>query len=154
MDSRVRNGLAALAFAPLLQAQAPAPAAVPDLSGYWQHTPLAEYEAVPGQPAPVWDRKHPIDLTDFSIAWECNADNPILRPATADAVRRHTAAALSGRPDPSPQEVCRPSGVPNVITLPAPVTFLQQPGKVTILYQRDHQVRQDRKSTRLNSSHT
>jgi hypothetical protein len=127
-----------------------APAAAPDFTGFWQHTPLAEYEAVPGQPAPVWDRKHPIDLTDFSIAWEGNAANPILRPETAEEVRRHTAAALAGRPIPSPQEVCQPSGVPNVITLPAPVVFLQQPGKVTIVYQRDHQVRH----VRLNVPHS
>ena len=50
-------------------------------------------------------------------------------------------AAASGRPVPSPQEVCEPSGVPNVVTLPAPVQFLQLPDKVVILYQRDHQVR-------------
>ncbi len=54
-------------------------------------------------------------------------------------MRRRADAAHAGAPMPSPQEVCEPSGVPNVITLPAPVLFIQQPNQVMILYQRDHQ---------------
>jgi hypothetical protein len=41
----------------------------------------------------------------------------------------------------NPQETCRPSGVPNAILLPGPMQILQEHGQVTILYQRDHQIR-------------
>jgi hypothetical protein len=51
---------------------------------------------------------------------------------------------------PSPQELCQPSGVPNILTLPAPVTLLQLPDKVVIVHQRDHQVRH----VRLNVPHS
>ena len=56
-----------------------APSQRPDLSGFWQHTPIAEYEAVPGRPGPVFDRKHPLSPTNFQVALEGNHDNPILQ---------------------------------------------------------------------------
>jgi hypothetical protein len=118
-----------------------APARIPDLSGFWQHTPIAEYEAVPNHPGPVFDRKHPLSPTNFQVALEGNHDNPILQPWAAAEVKRRADAANAGKPLPTPQEVCQHSGVPNVITLPAPVLFIQQPHQVLILYQRDHQVR-------------
>ena len=118
-----------------------APSQTPDFSGSWQHTPIAEFEAVPGSPGPVWDLKHPLSPTNFQVTLEGNHDNPILQPWTAAEVRKHTDSAHAGMPIPTPQEVCQPSGVPNVMTLPAPVQFIQLPNKVVILYQRDHQVR-------------
>jgi hypothetical protein len=133
-----------LAAAPVLllaRAAESAPSATPDFSGFWQHTPIAEYQAVPDKPGPVFDRKHPLSPTDFHVALEGNHDNPILLPWTAADVRKRADAAHAGAPMPSPQEVCEPSGVPNVITLPAPVLFIQRPHQVMILYQRDHQVR-------------
>jgi hypothetical protein len=113
----------------------------PDFSGFWQHTPIAEYEAVPNRPGPVFDRKHPLSPTNFQVALEGNHDNPILQPWAAAEVRKRADAAHAGHPMPTPQEVCQHSGVPNVITLPAPVLFIQQPKQVLILYQRDHQMR-------------
>lgn len=133
--------LAAVAILALADAAQSAPSRTPDLSGLWQHTPIAEYQAVPGKPGPVFDRKHPLSPTDFQVALEGNHDNPILQPWTAMEVRKRADAAHAGAPMPTPQEVCQPSGVPNVITLPAPVLFIQQPKQVLILYQRDHQVR-------------
>jgi hypothetical protein len=50
---------------------------------------------------------------------------------------------------PTQQEECRASGVPGVLTLPAPVQFLQLPGETVIIYQRDHQVRH----VRMNAPH-
>ena len=120
---------------------APSQTRTPDLSGFWQHTPIAEYEAVPNFPGPVFDRKHPLSPTNFQVALEGNHDNPILQPWAAAEVTKRADAANVGKPMPTPQEVCQHSGVPNIITLPAPVLFIQQPHQVLILYQRDHQVR-------------
>jgi len=133
--------LAAVPVLLLANAAESAPSGTPDFTGFWQHTPIAEFEAVPGRPGPVFDLKHPLSPTDFQVALEGNHDNPILQAWTAAEVRRRADAAHAGAPVPSPQEVCEPSGVPNVITLPAPVLFIQRPNQVLILYQRDHQVR-------------
>ena len=137
----MRQFIFVVAIVALPRATEPAPSVIPDFSGLWAHTPIAEYQALPGKPGPVWDQKHPLSPTDFSVAWEGNDDNPILQPWTAAEVRKHAEAAHAGTPIPSPQEVCQPSGVPNVITLPAPVQFIQQPNEIVILYQRDHQLR-------------
>jgi hypothetical protein len=146
----MRQLLLVVAFVALPRAAEPAPSAIPDFSGLWQHTPIAEYQAVPGQPGPVWDQKHPLSPTYLQVTLEGNYDNPILQPWAAAEVRKHTEAAHAGRPIPSPQEVCQPSGVPNVITLPAPVQFLQQPNEIVILYQRDHQTRH----IQMNATHS
>jgi hypothetical protein len=43
---------------------------------------------------------------------------------------------------PTAHGTCWPSGVPEVLNLREPVEFLQQKDKITIIYQRDHQIRQ------------
>ena len=116
----------------------------PDFTGLWQHTPIAEYQAVPGRPGPVFDLKHPLSPTFLGVILEGNWNNPILQPWAAEELRKHSEGAHSGHPIPTPTEECKPSGVPNAVTLTAPVEFLQQADEVLILYQRDHQVRRIR----------
>ena len=137
----MRRFLLVLAAPALASAAEPVAAQRPNFAGLWQHTPIAEYEAVPGRPGPVFDVKHPLSPTNLQVTLEGNPDNPILRPWAAADVLKHAEAARAGTQLPTPQEVCEPSGVPNVITLPAPVQLFQLPDKVVILYQRDHQVR-------------
>src|SRR5207253_1719019 len=43
---------------------------------------------------------------------------------------------------PTAHGTCWPSGVPEVLNLREPVEFLQEKEKITIIYQRDHQVRE------------
>jgi len=113
----------------------------PDLSGFWQHGPIAVFEGVPFKADPVHDLKGALDPTYFGVTFEGDDTAPILRPKAAEEVKRHTLAARAGKPIATPQEICEPSGVPNVLTLPAPIQILQLPDKVVLLYQRDHQVR-------------
>jgi hypothetical protein len=127
-------------------AQAPAqppykPLPPPDFSGLWQHTPIAVFEGMPFKADPVHDLKGALDPTYFGVTFEGDDSAPILEPAAAREVKRHTEAARAGNPVPTPQEVCQPSGVPNVLTLPAPVQIFQLSDKVVFLFQRDHQVR-------------
>jgi hypothetical protein len=117
------------------------PLPVPNLSGNWQHGPIAIFEGIPFKADPVHDRKGVLDPTYFGVTFEGDDTAPILKPKAAAEVRRHTDAARAGRPLPSPQEVCEPSGVPNILTLPAPVEILQLADRIMFLFQRDHQVR-------------
>jgi hypothetical protein len=120
---------------------------IPDLSGFWQHGPLEELEPLPFEPAPVRHVNGPLDRGNVHVLFMGDRSNPNLKPWAAEIVgkiaesTRTTDAA--GRPviTNNPQESCRPSGVPNVIILPAPMKILQEPGQVTFLYQRDHQTR-------------
>jgi hypothetical protein len=131
--------LAVAAIAPIAAASAAA-AETPDFTGYWQHSPIAEYQPVPGSPAPVHN-KRPINTNNLQTLLEGEETNPILQPWAAAEVRRRADSRREGRQIPTQQEECRASGVPGVLTLPAPVQFLQMPKETVIVYQRDHQVR-------------
>jgi hypothetical protein len=133
---------------PVAHAAEPAGGVIPDFSGLWQHgVPQIVFHPIPGAPAsPV------IDVQDMACTPNCpprppgrlfvgDHTNKNLTPAGAAAVRRMGERWRSGEIVNAATEICAPSGVPHVITLLGPVQFLQTPDLVTILYQRDHQVR-------------
>lgn len=132
------------------QGQSPAPKPRPDFSGFWQHAAILVFEPVLGRPGPVQDIKGFLDPGINTVALEGDYNSPILQFWAADIVKRRGEAARAGKPPTSPQEVCEHSGVPNVFTLPAPLQVVQTPDKVTLLFQRDHQVRR----VYLNESHS
>jgi hypothetical protein len=132
---------AAVAFAQGASGPPYTPLPPPDFSGLWQHGPIAVFEGMPFKADPVHDLKGALDPAYFGVTFEGDDTAPILKPAAAREVKRHTEAARAGKPVPTPQEVCQPSGVPNVLTLPAPMQIFQLPGKVVFVFQRDHQVR-------------
>ena len=73
--------------------------------------------------------------------------NPILKPEAAAVVKRREMS-LAGAGYPSPRNQCWPQGVPFIFTNDA-VQLLQQPDKITMLYDEDHEVRR----VRLNQPH-
>ena len=74
--------------------------------------------------------------------------NPILKPEAADVVKKHGEMALAGVGFPSPRNQCWPQGVPFIFTNDA-VQLLQQPDRITMLYDEDHEVRH----VRMNQPH-
>jgi hypothetical protein len=117
------------------------PSAVPDFTGYWQKggAYVSTFEPPPnGGPGPVVDPK-PHD--ENGIPWVGDYTNPILKPHAAAAVKATGDRILSGQEDLPAYSLCWPSGVPQVLNLREPVQFLQTRNLITILYQRDHQVR-------------
>jgi hypothetical protein len=74
--------------------------------------------------------------------------NPILKPAAAEVVKKHAEMSLAGVGYPSPRNQCWPEGVPFIFTNSA-VQLLQQPDKITMLYDEDHEVRR----VRMNEPH-
>lgn len=119
-----------------------APEGAPDFTGYWQHSPILEYRPVPGRAAPVGEKsKRPVNPNNVQVLIEGDDTSPLLLPWAADEVRKRAESRRAGTQIPTQQEECRASGVPGVLTLPAPVMFLQLEDKTIIVYQRDHQVR-------------
>jgi hypothetical protein len=122
-------------------AQPAAPAAVPDFSGYWQRAGQlpSTYENPLSGPGPVIDR---VDHTvEDTAPWIGDETNPILKPHAAAVVKKRSDFLRGGGEDLPAYSLCWPSGVPQVINLRERVQFLQTPGDITVLYQRDHQVR-------------
>lgn len=136
--------------------EAPASVASPagaDFNGYWRiATRLSEFDPPPaGETGPIQDirgmeamraeGRYAVYLGDYN--------NPLLQPWAAEALQKHVEQERQGLHTPTPQEACRPSGVPNIFTIPTSIYVAQTGDHVAILYQRDHQFR----IIRLNQQH-
>jgi hypothetical protein len=72
----------------------------------------------------------------------------ILKPHAAEAVKKHGEIELSGGAAPNPSNQCWPEPMPYILWNFG-MQMLQQPDKVIILYDEDHEFRQ----VRLNQPH-
>jgi len=130
-------------------------ASIPDFSGIWGNPYLYGIEPPLSGPGPVVNkarRKQTFDvdgrpLTAANAPFVSDArqlvgdyTNPILTQAAAEVVKKHAEMSLAGVGYPSPRNQCWPQGVPFIFTNDA-VQLLQQPDKITMLYDEDHEVR-------------
>ena len=122
-------------------------AAFPDFSGIWAHLTWPDFEPPPSGPGPVTNRSRR-GSGGNSNQLVGDYTNPILKPAASEIVKRHGEIALTGMPYPTPSNQCWPGGVPFVLWNIG-MQMLQQPGKITILYSNDHEVRR----VRMNAAH-
>jgi hypothetical protein len=139
------------------------PALLPDFSGVWGNPYLYGIEPPLSGPGPVVNKArrpqtHDADgrrvqaanppLVSSAIRLVGDYANPILTPAAAEVVKQHADTSLAGRGFPSPRNQCWPEGVPFIFTNSA-VVLLPQPGRITMLYDEDHEVRR----VRMNAPH-
>lgn len=141
-------GTSALAQTAAAASVAPnAARSMPDLSGIWAHPSLGFGPPLSG-PGPVRNKSRlPSGAGKFD---ELVGDysNPILKPEAADTVRKRGEISLSGLAFPDPDNQCLQNPVPYIFWN-FDIQLLQQPDKVTILYQHDEDFRQ----VRLNQPH-
>src|SRR5215471_7480402 len=121
-------------------------ASVPDFSGIWVHS-IPGFEPLPSGPTSLVNRSRRNGIGDL-LQLVGDYTNPILKPEAADIVKKHGEISLRGIGYPTPRNQCWPGGVPFAFSSGA-TQLLQQPDKITLLYNYDHQVRQ----VRLNQSH-
>jgi hypothetical protein len=134
---------------------------IPDVSGTWVYPWCCGFAPPPSGPGPVLRRRPQLLAAGARLPEAANAllgselarfvgdhTSLILKPQAADAVRRHGEVELSGVPYPTPRNQCWPEGVPFIFANMG-IQILQQPDKVTIFYEFDHQVRQ----VRMNEPH-
>jgi hypothetical protein len=111
----------------------------PDLSGIWARANESWFFAVPGdtegKPLERLPAKNPEE-----VAGDYN--NPILQPWAREIVKANADREFQDEYVPTAHGTCWPSGVPEVLNLREAVELLQTKDKVTIIYQRDHQIRQ------------
>ena len=122
-------------------------AAIPDFSGAWAHPGLGFGPPLSG-PGPVRNKSRlPSGASNFDQLVG-DYSNPILKPEAAEVVKKLGEISLSGRAFPDPDNQCLQNPVPYIFWNFS-VRLLQQPNKVTILYQHDDDFRE----VRLNQPH-
>ncbi len=124
-------------------------ATIPNLLGPWQNMNRFRLGQPPDGPKLIGDlpgHKHVdrgVDKNgqDFSgNYWVGDYTNPLLTPAGAAVLKKNAEGAIKQHDPFWPPTFCYPFG-PTFLLQPQPVIFLQQPGKITIIYERDDQVR-------------
>ena len=90
-------------------------AAHPDLSGVWAHTSITGFEPLAKGPTSVTNLSRR-GITSDNRQLVGNYRNPILKPETADIVKKHGETSLAGIGYPTPRNQCWPGGIPFVFT--------------------------------------
>jgi hypothetical protein len=121
--------------------------AIPDFSGIWAHMTWPDFEPPSSGPGPIANRSRRGGIPDiFELVGDYT--NPILKPHTAEIIKRHGDISKTGAYYPTPSNQCWPGGVPFVL-FNIGMQMLQEPDKITFLYSNDHEVRR----VRLNQPH-
>lgn len=119
---------------------------MPDFSGLWaRNDPNMSFMPPPEEYHPPV-REHPDyvhvnpgdDQTGMRVP---DATDPLLKPWAQAHLADVAARAIRGDVVLPAHSLCWPSGVPGSLRLRENVQFLQEEDQVTIIYQRDHQVR-------------
>jgi hypothetical protein len=122
-------------------------ASIPDFSGIWAHPGLGFGPPLSG-PGPVRNKvRLPSGAGNFDQLVG-DYTNPILKPEAAQIVKQRGEISLSGRAFPDPDNQCLQNPVPYIFWN-FDIQLLQQPGKVTIIYQHDDDFRE----IRINQPH-
>jgi hypothetical protein len=124
-----------------------APAKVPDFSGFFSQNTSVYLPPARGGVGPVMDHPNYPHQQNSPITgqlvreWVGDYSNPMLKPHVAAEVKRMGDVELAGGFNLAAYQLCWPTGVPLILTMRENIQLLQQPDKVTIIYQRDHVVR-------------
>jgi hypothetical protein len=122
-------------------------ASIPDFSGIWWHPSLPGFEPPASGPGPVTNRSRRNGVSNYDQLVGDHT-NPILKPETAEIVKTFGELSLRGVTFPSPANQCWPEPVPYIYKNFA-MQMLQQPDRITIIYEQDHEVRH----VRMNQPH-
>jgi hypothetical protein len=152
--------LSSPAFAQEQGQGAPSP---PDFSGIWGNPYLYGIEPPLSGPGPLLNTSRrrqlvdvdgrPVPAADAALVSDARQlvgdyTNPILKPAAAEVVKKRAELALAGVGFPSARNQCWPQGVPFIFTNYG-IQLLQQPDRITMLYDEDHEIRH----VRMNEPH-
>jgi hypothetical protein len=149
MRRQVLTGVVMLAAMMATRSLAAASSPIPDFAGIWWHPSLPGPEPLASGPTGLKNliRRKEDGASDYN---ELVGDyaNPILQPWAAEIVKKDGELSKAGIVYPNPASQCWPEPLPFIYKNFA-IQLLQQPDKITILYDQDHEVRR----VRLNQAH-
>lgn len=128
-------------------------ASVPSFAGLWQRNDRPFMQFLPPESGQGPLREDPAYARNAGdqLPFIGDASDPLLLPWASEAIADINHRQLDeGEVILPAHSLCWPSGVPAALRLREPVQFLQEKDEVTLIYQRDHQVRR----IRLNQPHS
>jgi hypothetical protein len=121
---------------------------VPDLSGVYSHNGIPGFEPLASGPTSLVNLSRREGNVADNRQLVGDYRNPILKPETAEIVKKFGEMSLNHVTYDQPRNQCWPGGVPFELGNTG-MQMLQTAGEVLILYRLDHQVRR----VRMNASH-
>ena len=140
------TAIAAVVAVPSSRA-APANTSVPDFAGFWAHPSLGFGPPLSG-PGPVRNTARLRSGAGNFDRLVGDYNNPILKPEAAAIVKQRGEISAAGRAFPDPDNQCLQNPVPYIFWN-FDIQLLQQPDKITIIYEHD----QDFRIIRMNQAH-
>jgi hypothetical protein len=143
------SAAAVLAAGGALQTAKAAAAAqpVPDFSGFWAH-PSVGYNGPLSGPGPILNKSRLPSGKANAVQLVGDYTNPILKPEAAATLKKMGEISMSGLAFPDPDNQCLQNPLPYIFWN-FDIQLLQEPNKVTIIYQHD----EDFREIRLNQPH-
>ncbi len=132
----VLSGRSVLSAEGVVEGASVSPIAIPSFIGSW-----ARDSTIMQLFPPSTEAAGLINTSGFRLQGIANYDSPILKPWAAEIVRRHGELIRSGELAPDAHTSCSPNGVPYSLILRGNVHLLQEPDRVTIIYDNDNQYR-------------
>ena len=132
----VLSGRSVLSAEGVVEGASVSPIAIPSFIGSWaRDSSIMQLFPQSNGPSGL------INISGFRLQGIANYDSPILKPWAAEIVRRHGELIRSGELAPDAHTSCSPNGVPYSLILRGNVHLLQEPDRVTIIYDNDNQYR-------------
>jgi hypothetical protein len=113
----------------------------PDFSGLWVRTGEPMFEPIPGAKGGKPVARLEVNSKDAEEIMAGNWDNPILQPWARDIVKKNADSEVALKHVYQADDSCWPVTVPAILNMREAVQILQNKDRITILYQRDHQIR-------------
>lgn len=132
----VLSGRSVLSAEGVVEGASVSPIAIPSFIGSWARD-SSIMQLFPQSTGP----SGLINISGYRLQGIANYDSPILKPWAAEIVRRHGELIRSGELAPDAHTSCSPNGVPYSLILRGNVHLLQEPDRVTIIYDNDNQYR-------------
>src|ERR1700704_1044781 len=127
---------------------APAVAAIPDFGGVWDHPGLPGFEPLASGPTSLVNLARREGGVSNNMQLVGDYKNPILKPQTAETVKKFGEMSLAHIGYPTPRNQCWPGGVPFEFTNNG-LMMLQKSDEILVIYRGGPQVRH----IRMNQSH-
>jgi hypothetical protein len=139
--------LATAAATPHLVRPAHAASSIPDFEGVWDHPGLPGFEPLASGPTSLRNLSR-VDGVSNPLQLVGDYKNSILKPETAETVKKFGEMSISHYGYPTPRNQCWPGGIPFDFTSNG-MMMLQKPDEILIIYRTNQETRR----IRLNAPH-